>query len=83
MINNLNNSLSLVLEKKKNILIKLKESNINEFGRFDDLVESVDKVKAKEYFEKLENTTIPQFKVNIKVHNLLQEFILKDGIDIE
>ena len=59
------------------------ESNINEFGRFDDLVESVDKVKAKEYFERIENTTIPQFKVNIKVHNLFQEFILKNGIDIK
>jgi type I restriction enzyme R subunit len=39
--------------------------------------------KAKAYFEKLENTKLPPFKVNIKVHNLLQAFILKGGIDIE
>lgn len=29
-------------------------ANINEFGRFDDLKGSVDKIKAKEYFENLE-----------------------------
>ncbi|UED72214.1 type I restriction endonuclease subunit R [Brevibacillus sp. DP1.3A] len=59
------------------------EASINEFGRFDDLKASVDKAKAKEYFEKLENTKIPLFKINIRVHNLLQEFILKGGFDIE
>lgn len=59
------------------------EANINEFGRFDDLKASVDKDKAKEYFEKLENVKIPPFKINIKVHNLLQEFILKGGFEIE
>ncbi|GKS13713.1 DEAD/DEAH box helicase [Paenibacillus chitinolyticus] len=59
------------------------EASINEFGRFDDLKASVDKAKAKDYFEKLENANIPIFKINIKVHNLLQEFILKDGFDIE
>ena len=35
------------------------------------------------YFEKLENTKIPPFKVNIKIHNLLQKFITTDGFDIE
>ncbi|MUG86900.1 HsdR family type I site-specific deoxyribonuclease [Paenibacillus timonensis] len=59
------------------------EASINEFGRFDDLKASVDKAKAKDYFEKIENAKIPIFKINIKVHNLLQEFILKDGFDIE
>lgn len=59
------------------------EASINEFGRFDDLKASVDKAKAKEFFEKLENAKIPPFKINIRVHNLLQEFILKGGFDIE
>ena len=82
------NKVTAIFDLDKNKLKKLinagvDESNINEFGRFDDLVESVDKVKAKEYFERIQNTTIPQFKVNIKVHNLLQEFILKNGIDIK
>jgi len=70
--------------KLRNFLAaNVNKANINEFGRFDDLKASVDKVKAKEYFEKLENVKIPPFKINIRVHNLLQEFILKGGYDIE
>lgn len=61
----------------------LTEVNINEYGRFDELKSTVDKDKAKAYFEKLEGTTIPAFKVNIRVHNLLQKFIIEDGFDIE
>ncbi|MFC5530424.1 type I restriction endonuclease subunit R, EcoR124 family [Cohnella yongneupensis] len=71
-------------KKLRNLMAaNVTEASINEFGRFDDLKASVDKAKAKEYFEKLENTKIPPFKINIRVHNLLQEFILKGGFDIE
>jgi type I restriction enzyme R subunit len=61
----------------------VKESSINEYGHFDELKASADRKKAKEYFEKIEGTKIPTFKVNIRVHNLLQEFILKGGFEIE
>ena len=57
----------------------LTELNINEYGRFDDLRNTVDKTKARAYFEKLEGTTIPPFKINIKVQNLLQKFIINGG----
>ena len=40
--NELRNMMDLILDEK----------NINEFGRFDKLKETVDKTKAKEYFEK-------------------------------
>ena len=63
--------------------LSVSEARLNEFGRFDDLKASVDTSKAKEYFEKLEATKIPPFKINIRVHNLLQEFILKGGFEIE
>lgn len=59
------------------------EASINEFGRFDDLKASIDKVKAKEYFEKLDDSIIPLFRINIRVHKLLKDFVLKGGIDIE
>lgn len=59
------------------------EANINEYGRFDELKNSVDKNKAKEYFEKLEGAPIPLFKVNIKIQNLLQKFILTGKVDID
>jgi type I restriction enzyme R subunit len=58
------------------IIDSINESNFNEFGRFDDLKNTVDKTKAKEYSEALEIPTIPTFKVNIKVHNLLQNLTI-------
>lgn len=61
----------------------LTEANINEYGRFDELKNTVDNNRAKEYFEHLEGTTIPAFRVKIRVHNLLQKFIIEDGFDIE
>ncbi len=61
----------------------INENDINEFGRFDDLKDTVDKNKAKAYFEKLEGINIPPFKVNIRVHNLLKKFIISGGFDVE
>ena len=58
------------------------EKNINEYGRFNELKDTVDKTKAKEYFEKLEGKKIPAFKVNIRIQNLLQKFILEGGFEI-
>jgi type I restriction enzyme R subunit len=55
------------------------ETNINEYGRFDDLKSTVDRSKAKSYFEKLEGESIPSFRVNIKIHKLLQAFIINGG----
>lgn len=59
----------------------LTEQSINEYGSFDALKATVDKVKAKEYFEQLEGTNVAPFKVNIKVHNWLQAFILSGGVE--
>lgn len=56
------------------------ETNINEYGRFDDLKTTVDRSKAKSYFEKLEGESLPTFRVNIKIHKLLQTFIIKGGL---
>jgi type I restriction enzyme R subunit len=58
------------------------EANINEYGRFDDLKSTIDKAKAKAYFEQLEGQTIPASKINIRVHNLLQRFIITGGFEI-
>ncbi|WP_375751833.1 hypothetical protein [Vibrio sp. HN007] len=52
-------------------------TNLNDYGRFDKLKESVDKAKAKAYLEqKLGQSLIPP-KVNIELNNLLREFILQ------
>ncbi len=57
-------------------------ANLNEFGRFAELSNTVDKEKAKEYFEKVEKTKILPFKVKMKADNLLRDFILKGGYEI-
>lgn len=58
------------------------EANINEYGRFDALKDTVDRTKAKVYFEDKQGNTLTPFKISIKIDNLLKEFILKDGFDI-
>ncbi len=68
----------------RNIMsLHLSEANLNEFGRYDELKKTVDKAKAKAYFEKIEGVKISPPKVNIKVDNLLREFILTGGFDIK
>lgn len=71
-------------EKLKEIMsLNVSEININEYGRFDELKNSVDREKAKAYFEEIEGCSIPIPRVNIKVHNLLKDFILNGGYDSE
>lgn len=65
------------------VLLKLNKTNLNEFGRFDKLLNTVDKSKALRYFERAEQKKILPPKVNMKVSNLLTKFILDGGFDIE
>jgi type I restriction enzyme R subunit len=62
--------------------LKLTEDNINEYGRFDALKNTVDRAKAKVYFEK-GGETVPPFKVNVRVDALLKRFLLEGGFDVE
>lgn len=62
--------------------LRLTEANLNEYGRFNKLVESVDKAKAKNFFEKKDGASISTFVVNSKVFKMLQEFVLKGGFDV-
>lgn len=59
------------------------EANLNEYGRFDELKATIDKEKAKAYFETLEGQPMPPFKVNIKAAELLSEFIIQGGFELE
>ena len=82
-IKNISRALGLDETKLRNMMnTGITKKNINEFGHFDDLKETVDKNKAKAYFEKKEGKTIQPFKVNIKVHSLLQKFIISGGFEI-
>ena len=69
---------ALGLDKERLIALmvdNVNDKNINEFGRFDALKESVDKVKARIYFEKQDGENIPPFKLNIRIDQFLKKFI--------
>jgi type I restriction enzyme R subunit len=53
------------------------ETNLNQYGRFDALRATVDQQKAKAYFEGLEGTTLPMFRVNVRASTLLKEFLIQ------
>ena len=59
------------------------EENINEFGRYDALKSTIDRAKAKKYFEAVEGKKIIPPKAYIKADNLLRRFIIAEGFDIE
>lgn len=77
------NAIVNALGLDKSLLISLlsdsiNEKNINSFGRFDALKDTVDKAKAKVYFDKLDDANISAFKLNMRVDQFLKQFIL-DG----
>lgn len=77
------NAIVNALGLDKSLLISLlsdsiNEKNINSFGRFDALKDTVDKAKAKVYFEKLDDANISAFKLNMRVDQFLKQFVL-DG----
>ena len=63
--------------------LDLNENNLNEFKRFDRLQATVDKVKAKAYFESIEGVSVSPFRVNMKAAGLLRRFVLEGGFDLK
>ncbi len=61
----------------------LTDATINEYGRFDELKATIDKAKAKAYFEALEGSALPPFKVNMKAAQLLRDFIIQGGFELQ
>jgi len=52
------------------------QDNINVFGKFDKLKNTVNINKAKEYFEKRDDKSYQNFEVKMKVDEYLRKFIL-------
>ncbi|MBW3080712.1 type I restriction endonuclease subunit R, EcoR124 family [Bifidobacterium saguinibicoloris] len=61
---------------------RIDEMNINEFGRFDKLMASVDRTRARAFFEEQEHRKLPSFKVPMYAQRLLKRFVLEGGFDI-
>ena len=53
--------------------------NLNEYGRFDALKNTVVKEQAQTYFAEREGKKLPMFRVNNRVDSFLTEFILSGG----
>ncbi len=62
--------------------LNLKENNINEFGRFDELKKTIDKSKAKAYLEETQCCKLIMPKVNQESDKLLRKFILTGGFEL-
>lgn len=58
------------------------EANLNDFGRFDALKDTVDTRKARSYFAAVDGKPIPTFRARNRSDALLKEFLLEGGMDI-
>lgn len=77
------NALGYDEEKLRKIMKSIvTENNIDEFGRFTELSDTINIEKATNYFEKVDGFKSPPLKVYQKSQKLLRQFILSNGFDI-
>jgi type I restriction enzyme R subunit len=63
--------------------MKVTYESINEFGRFDELKQSVKISLARKYFEWKENSRLTIPKIHMKVDEFLRKFIFDGGFEVE
>ncbi|MCR8996516.1 type I restriction endonuclease subunit R [Brevibacillus laterosporus] len=68
---------------RKLMNLKVTEHNLNEYGRFANLLASVDKKKAREWLEKKHGTKLKAFEIIQQTDALIRKFVLEGGFDIE
>lgn len=70
--------------KLRNIMKSyVNETNINEYGRFKDLCDTVNRETAKNSLEKYYERDLRDYEVGILVDKILRQFILDGGFDLE
>lgn len=83
-IKKLSNSFGIDENKlRKMMSLPINSSNLNEYGRFDDLLKTVDEQKAKDSLEKIYEKSMELWESNIEVREILRDFILKGGFDLK
>ena len=60
------------------IVMRPNSSNLNEYGRFDEFLKSMDEEVAFDYISKLEKHEMSKAMARIKIKNLIREFILNN-----
>lgn len=56
------------------------EAHINEYGRFDDVISSVDLDAATEYFRQRDGKKLPRFKIRTSIDRLLRDYVLNHDL---
>ena len=51
-------------------------ANLNEFGRFDQLIETVNKDQARAFIEAIEGEAVVRRQLNSKIYNFLRTFLI-------
>lgn len=75
-------SIGLIVQELNDFMrVPVNETNINDYGRLDKLMSSIDLDVAKIFLEKREGVPIPMHKVKIKAYKLVKDFILFGGIE--
>ena len=81
-IHKISNGFGVNEEKfRKLILAGATDKNINVYGRYDDLMDSIDINKAKEYLDERDKKEYTLREVRMKVDEELTQIILNGGVD--
>lgn len=64
------------------MLLRPTEANIDEYGKFEELMATLDLSKAKEYFETRDGKKYPNPMIKVKADELARKFIILGGIEI-
>ena len=83
-IKNLTEAFEVDEEKLRSMMnLNIDKNNINEFGRFSKLKDSVNNKKARNYLEETLDTNLKPYEVNVTVDNILRDFIFENGFEVE
>jgi type I restriction enzyme R subunit len=83
MTHRLSIALGLDEQKLRSLMaLNVTEGSLNEYGRYDELRKSVDKLQAKKFFEKRLGSEMKQNQVNMRVDELLRKFIFEGGFEL-
>lgn len=70
--------------KLRNMMtLPVSAKNLNEYGRFDDLLNSVNYENARKSLEEIYGKTIEVWEAHIEVQKILRDFILQGGFDLK
>lgn len=63
--------------------LRLTENNLNEFGRFEKLVATIDTSRVIRFLSQYDSGYAAEFRAKMRVRNLLKDFVLEGGFDLD